>query len=176
MEDELREKGLRALRMLLFEKSVPGVKGWELKRRLGKDYLAALEVAKVEADKLGLRIVTIKDDETPPERAIYVLQPKEALHESELGKWLRIEEAAALAILNVELSLRGGALARKSIERLLTEKLPKWRVKQIIEKLKRLGYLEEEGELLRKGWRMKVEIDELGLLKDVISKAKEGIR
>ncbi len=173
-EEELREKGIKALKMLLFEGSTPGLKGWELKRRLGKDYLAALEVAKVEADKLGLRIVKVEDEEDKsPEKARYVLQPKEPLREAELSKWLRIEEAAALAIIDVELNLRGGMVQRKTIERILTQKLPSWRVKQILDKLKRLNYIEEDGDILRKGWRMIVEIDEPGLLKDIISKAKE---
>ena len=173
-EEELREKALKALRLLLFERTTPGMKGWELKRKLGKDYLAALEVAKVEAEKLGLRVVSVPDEEEPiPERARYLLLPKEPLKDPELGRWLRIEEAASLAVLNVELSIRGGVMTVKAAERLLTEKLPKWRVKQILDKLRKLGYIEMEGELLRKGWRMKIEIDEQGLLRDVVTRAKK---
>lgn len=173
-EEELREKALKALRLLLFERTAPGMKGWELKRRLGKDYLAALEVAKVEADKLGLRIAVVQDEDEPtPERARYLLLPKEPLKDPELGRWLRIEEAAALAMLDIELNIRGGAMTVKAAQRLLTEKLPKWRVKQIIDKLRKLEYIEMEGELMRKGWRMRVEIDEQGLLRDVVTRAKK---
>lgn len=172
-EEELKEKALKALRLLLFERATPGMSGWELKRRLGRDYLAALEVAKVEADRLGLKIVAVRDEEDPtPERARYMLLPKEPLKDPELGRWLRVDEAAALAILDIELNLRGGAMTVKAAQKLLTEKLPKWRVGQILDKLRKLGYIDVEGELVRKGWRMAVEIDEQGLLRDVMTMAK----
>ncbi|MDG7049315.1 MAG: hypothetical protein JRM87_04145, partial [Nitrososphaerota archaeon] len=83
--------------------------------------------------------------------------------------WLRIEEAAALAILIIELSIRGGVIQRDTSEKVLNKKLPIWRIKQILEKLKRLGYLTEEGALIRKGWRAEVEIDEPGFLRDLVN-------
>ncbi|MDG7041767.1 MAG: hypothetical protein JRN22_01805, partial [Nitrososphaerota archaeon] len=101
-EDEIRKKGLRALRLLMLDTSVqPGMKGWELKRRLGKGYTDALKIATMEADRIGLKIVTVPDEEFPEEidRARYVLQTKEPLTDPDYGGWLRREEAAALAIL-----------------------------------------------------------------------------
>jgi hypothetical protein len=171
-EDEIRKKGLRALRLLMLDTSVqPGMKGWELKRRLGKGYTDALKIATMEADRIGLKIVTVPDEEFPEEidRARYVLQTKEPLTDPDYGGWLRIEEAAALAILIIELSIRGGVIQRDTSEKVLNKKLPIWRIKQILEKLKRLGYLTEEGALIRKGWRAEVEIDEPGFLRDLVN-------
>lgn len=171
-EDELRKKGLRALRLLMLDTSVqPGLKGWELRRRLGKGYMDALKIAAIEADRIGLKIVTVPDEELPEEadKARYVLQTKEPLTDPDYGGWLRIEEAAALAILAIELSIRGGVIQREAAEKVLSKKLPIWRIKQILEKLKRLGYLKEEGALIRKGWRSEVEIDEPGFLRDLVN-------
>ncbi len=155
---------------MLETSSLPGLKGWELKKHLGKDYMDAIKVASLEADKLGLKIVIVPDDEAPKdiEKARFVLMPKEPLTEAEYSRWLRIEEIASLAMILLEISLRGGSVPLEVAVRMLTEKLPKWRVNQIIAKLERLGYIKEENGILFKDWRSKVEIDETGFFKDIL--------
>ncbi|MFP3225064.1 MAG: hypothetical protein RXR30_04645, partial [Nitrososphaeria archaeon] len=93
---------------------------------------------------------------------------KEPLSEADYSRWLRIEEIASLAMILVEISLRGGSAPLDVIIRILTEKLPRWRVNQIISKLERLGYIKEENGVVFKDWRSKVEIDETGFIKDII--------
>lgn len=170
-EEELQKKALKALRLLLIEtSSLPGLKGWELKKHLGKDYLEVIKVASIEADKLGMKIAMVPDDEAPKdfEKARFVLMTKEPLSEADYSRWLRIEEIASLAMILVKISLRGGSAPLDVIIRILTEKLPRWRVNQIISKLERLGYIKEENGVVFKDWRSKVEIDETGFIKDII--------
>ncbi|MGC8569320.1 MAG: hypothetical protein ACP5LW_04880 [Nitrososphaeria archaeon] len=175
-EEELRRKALKALRLLLIETSaLPGLKGWELKKHLGKDYLNVIKVASVEADRLGMKIAIIPDDEAPKDfdRARFVLMTKEPLTESDYSRWLRIEEIASLGLILTEINLRGGSAPLEVVVRMLTEKLPRWRVNQIISKLERLGYIKEENGVLFKDWRSRVEIDETGFMKDIILYRRE---
>lgn len=171
-EGELEAKARRMLRALLIESSSqPGMRGWELRRAFGKSYQQIVKVADAEAERLGLRIATVPDDEAPEDidRARFVLVTKEPLTEFEASRWLRIEEAASLAILIGEMAIRGGAITTDAAVKLLSQKLPRWRINQILSKLKRLGYIKEENGIIMKDWRTKVEIDEAGFLRDITS-------
>lgn len=175
-DEEIEQKARKVLKLLLIEtSSIPGMKGWELKKHVGRDYLNAVKVAAVQADGLGMKIAIVPDEEDPEnmDRARFVLMPKEPISELELSRWMRIEEVAALAILISEITIRGGAAPLQAVERILTSKLPKWRVNQIISKLKRLGYIKEENGLIMKDWRSKLEIDETGFIREIITISDE---
>jgi hypothetical protein len=170
---EVREKALKGLTVLLYQRHFqPGLKGWELKRLLGRSYLDVLKLTESMASDLGLKLVAVpeEEDEKDPDKARYVLVTKAPLKDRELGGWLRMEEAASLAIILSQLFVRTGSAPRRLLEDSIKEKLPGWRVQQIMNKLVRLGYVEEDGDFLKVGWRSKVEIDRDELLTSILSK------
>jgi hypothetical protein len=87
-----------------------------------------------------------------------------------------MEEAASLAILLSQLFVRAGSAPKRLLEDTIKEKLPAWRVQQIMNKLVRLGYLEEDGDFIRVGWRSRVEIDRDELLTSILSKRIDSSR
>ena len=161
MEDRdktLERKAMRALRMLLVQRGgKPGLKGWELRRRLGPGYLKVLELVKTEAAKLGLELRVV-EDERGPDYSRYLLVSSESV--SELGvSPLTTLEAAALAVI-LAMSYGGlDTLPLREVEATLSTKMPRWRVGQVISKLARLGYIEVSEETVRVGWRSKAEVD-----------------
>ena len=170
---EIREKALKGLTTLLYQRHFqPGLKGWELKRLLGRGYLDVLKLTGSLASEFGLKLVAVPDeeDEKDPDKARYVLVTKAPLKDRELGGWLRMEEAASLAILLSQLFVRAGSAPKRLLEDTIKEKLPAWRVQQIMNKLVRLGYLEEDGDFIKVGWRSRVEIDRDELLTSILSK------
>ena len=170
---EIREKALKGLTMLLYQRHFqPGLKGWELKRLLGRSYLDVLKLTESLASEFGLKLVAVPDDEDEkdPDKARYVLVTRAPLKDRELGGWLRMEEAASLAILLSQLFVRAGSAPKRLLEDTIKEKLPAWRVQQIINKLVRLGYLEEDGDFIKVGWRSRVEIDRDELLTSILSR------
>jgi hypothetical protein len=173
---ELKEKALKGLTTLLYQRHFqPGLKGWELKRLLGRGYADVLRLTDEMAADLGLKLVAVPDveDEKDPDKARYVLVMKAPLKDKELGGWLRMEESASLAILLSQLYVRAGSAPRRLLEDMIKEKLPAWRVAQIMNKLVRLGYIEEDGDFVRIGWRSKVEIDRDELLTSILSKRSD---
>ena len=173
---ELKAKALKGLTTLLHQRHFqPGLKGWELKRLLGRSYLDVMKLTESMAGDLGLKLVAVPDeeDEKDPDKARYVLVTKEPLKDREMGGWLRMEESASLAILLSQLYVRSGSAPRRLLEDSIKEKLPGWRVAQIMGKLIRLGYIYEDGDFLKIGWRSKVEVDRDELLTSILSKRSD---
>ncbi len=166
-ESVLRDKALRALRMLLVSRGRPGLKGWELRRRLGPSYLKALEVLKVEAGKLGLELRVVEDEEGGgPDSARYLLVSTEPA--SEVGSPLTVVEAAALALI-IALTYGGrGEAPLKEVQQALYSKLSKWRADQALYRLSRLGYIEVD-DVVRLGWRTRAEVDVGKLARALVS-------
>ncbi|MGA1975105.1 MAG: hypothetical protein ABSG92_05665, partial [Conexivisphaerales archaeon] len=55
---EIREKALKGLTTLLYQRHFqPGLKGWELKRLLGRGYLDVLKLTGSLASEFGLKLV-----------------------------------------------------------------------------------------------------------------------
>jgi len=53
----------RAARLLLFRSGMkPGIKGWELARSLGKDYLQVIRALDERLAELGLKVVAVSQD------------------------------------------------------------------------------------------------------------------
>lgn len=173
--EELKEKAKKGLVYLLTQRhSMPGCKGWELKRVLGRNYAKIIPLIESRAEELGfqLRIVNDDNDEEDIDRARFVLVSKYPVLDKEVGGWLRMEEAASLAILLAIMHSKGGAESKESALDMLKEKLPVWRAEQIISKLIRLGYIEEDSGYLKPGWRSKIEIDINELLTSILTKGK----
>ncbi|MDG6933883.1 MAG: hypothetical protein JRN68_04230 [Nitrososphaerota archaeon] len=177
LEAQLRESARAGLRFLLIQRrSQPGCKGWELKRELGRNYLQILRLVNGMASDIGLKLVSVPDEDFPddPDRSRYLLVSKEPLSEKDTGSWLRMEEAASLAIILSHLFVKGEVDSKAVVMTMVREKLPSWRAQQVVSKLTRLGYLEDDAGYIRVGWRTKVEIDRDELLTSILSRRPEG--
>ncbi len=182
-EAELRAKLKRAAHMLFFRThSRPGVKGWELKKGLGRNYLKVVDLLNKELEKIGLRIEAISQEGGRPKNeqdflySTFFVTFKDPPDWPEVrGSGWRIDEMAALtACLSLILS-RGGKIRRKEIDELLEKKIPSWRTRAMTEKFLRMGYLSlsEENEVIV-GWRSMVEIDLQKLMNLLLGKETES--
>ncbi|MEM2904142.1 MAG: hypothetical protein QW057_09605 [Candidatus Bathyarchaeia archaeon] len=181
MSDESTEaaayarKMKRAAQLLFFQRHRrPGVKGWELKRALGRNYMKVVELLDAELEKLGLEVKAVQEEglslEKPsPEeldRARFVLRLRDPLTatDARLSGW-RIDDIAALAATVAYIISRQGKALQRDVERLLEAKFPRWVVQYALERFLRRGYLtRDESGMLYLGWRSRAEIDQKLLL------------
>ncbi|NIQ05269.1 MAG: hypothetical protein GWO20_05945 [Candidatus Korarchaeota archaeon] len=176
-QTELKRKSYYARKIkrathLLFYKHhrKPGVKGWELKNRLGSDYPKVLNILDNHLEKLDLQIKTVFEGEKPAEKPaleelnkarFYVtlrggLTPKE----TKLCGW-RIDDIAGLAMSISYIISKKGRAPREEVEDLLRNKLPGWRVDINMNRYIRSGYLaEDENKQLYLDWRTRAEVDQ----------------
>lgn len=157
----------RAARLLLFRSSAkPGVKGWELARALGDDYLEVVKALNSLLEPLGLEVVAVDEEgrrlrmEGDLRRGLFlvVLREPPTIEEAKTSGW-RIDDLAVLAASLLYLLARGGSAPRSELVGVLKAKFKGPRLSYALERLVRLGYLEEEGEQVKVGWRSRVEID-----------------
>ncbi|MEM0442693.1 MAG: hypothetical protein QXS57_05040 [Candidatus Caldarchaeum sp.] len=174
-----RKKISTAMAMLLFTSHrLPGVRGYELRRRIGKNYLKVLESLNHRLEPLGLRVKTLFEtpsDKEPSEedydRARYFITLADPLSLSDIvaAGW-RIDDLAVLSTSLAVLFSRGGRAPKKELIDLLESKLPKWRVEAALERFVRRGYLHDIGDgMLAVGWRALAEVDQKELIKAVSS-------
>lgn len=160
--------------MLVNRGGRPGVKGWELRRRFGQGYVKLLEVVKTEAAKLGLELRVVEDEKGPDYSRYLLVSSDPAI---ELGASpLTMLEAAALAVI---LAMSYGGLDTVSlneVKAVLSTKMPKWRIGQVVSKLARLGYIEVEGDSVRIGWRSRAEVDVNKLAKMLLAMGLAKLR
>lgn len=198
-EAEVSRKVGRALQMLMLQKHrYPGVKGWELRKALGRDYQKYIEILNAEIFKLGLAVKTVEEDaeatKSEQERmdgARYFVIFKESLSGSDLGTLgMRIDDLAILAASIAYMIPRQGKVRRRELEQVLREKFPKWKVQLNLDRFVGKGYLMEghdEGgggassrgsrgggagggsDKLHIGWRTKAEIDQKTLLSLILA-------
>jgi hypothetical protein len=166
----------RAAHLLFFRRHrKPGVRGWELRKRLGADYPKVLGILDSFLEKLDLRVKTVFETEMPKEKPsleeldkarFYItlrggLTPKE----TKMMGW-RIDDIAGLAITISSIISKKGKASRDEIEQLLRDKLPGWRVDINLDRYIRSGYIaEDENKQLYLDWRTRAEIDEGALIK-----------
>jgi hypothetical protein len=177
-EAEVARKVKRAAQLLLLQRHrAPGVKGWELKRALGRDYPKILEVLREELARLDLELKVIYEEEpqgepTPRQldtaRFFVVLKKPPTLSDLVAGGW-RIDDLSILAATLAYLISRQGKAPRKEVERLLREKFPRWRVEVNLDRFTRRGYLTEVEGVLAIGWRARAEFDQKTLLSLVLA-------
>ena len=152
----------------------PGVKGWELRRRLGSDYSKVLNILDNHLEKLDLQIKTIFEEgktvEKPTlkqlDKARFYITLRGGLEskEAKLIGW-RIDDIAGLAIAISFIISKRGKAPRKDVEELLRNKLPGWRVDVNMGRYIRSGYLaEDESGQLYLDWRTRAEIDQKALV------------
>jgi hypothetical protein len=174
-EAEVAIKVKRVLQTILSPKArAPGVKGWELRRTVGKDYYTIVQAAKSELDRLGLTIRTVGEEgeltaEVTPEQldeARYYVIFKEPLSIKEAtSSGMSVDDLAALAVTLSYLTSKRGKASLKEVEKMLKEKLPKWKVEWNLRRFVRKGYIVKgEDDIISIGWRSLVEVDLKSLL------------
>jgi hypothetical protein len=169
----------RAAKILFFRRHrQPGVKGWELRRSLGKNYLKIIDLLNQRLTSIGLQVNTVYEGAVNPEkptkeqrdRARLYITLKDPLSASDLvmSGW-RVDEVAGLVVAVSYIISKQGKASRREVELLLKEKFPKWRVEPNLNRFIRRGYLNEIDDILYLDWRARAEIDQKTLLKLVIS-------
>lgn len=152
----------------------PGVKGWELRKRLGSDYPKVLNILDSYLEKLDLQIKTVFEGERPAEkptleelnRARFYVTLRGGLtsKEAKLCGW-RIDDIAGLAVSIAFILSKEGKAPRDEVEDLLRNKLPEWRVDINMSRYIRSGYLaEDENRNLYLDWRTRAEVDQNALV------------
>ena len=165
----------QATHMLFFKHHrKPGVKGWELKKRLGADYPKILALLNSYLEKLDLQVKTVFEEGKPSEkptkaqldRARFYITLRGGLtpKETKMMGW-RIDDIAGLAMTISTIIAKKGKASREEVEQLLRDKLPGWRVNVNIDRYIRAGYIDQDkkGQLYL-DWRARAEIDQKTLV------------
>jgi len=165
----------RATHLLFYRRHrKPGVKGWELRKRLGSDYPRVLGLLDTYLEKLDLQVKTVFEGEKPSEkptleqldRARFYITLRGGLtpKETKMSGW-RIDDIAGLAIAISYIISKRGKAPREDVEELLRDKLPGWRVDLNMDRYIRAGYLaQDENKQLYLDWRTRAEVDEKALV------------
>jgi len=172
---QYQRKLKRATHLLFYKRHRrPGVKGWELRKRLGSDYPKVLGLLDTYLEKLDLKIKTVFETEKPTEkptleqldRARFFITLRGSLtpKETKMSGW-RIDDIAGLAMTIAFTISKKGKASRDEVENLLRDKLPGWRVDINLDRYIRAGYLsQDENQQLYLDWRTRAEIDEKALV------------
>lgn len=177
----------RATHFLFFKRhQKPGVKGWELHRALGADYPKVLEVLDDYLKSLDLQVKTVFEEEKTPAgkpkledlnraRFYVTLRGQLTPKESKMIGW-RIDDLAGLAVAISYIISKKGQAQRKDVEKILSEKLPGWKVGMNIDRYIRYGYLQQdENEQLYLDWRTRAEVNEKTLV-DILLQSEAQAR
>lgn len=180
----LARKVRRAAQLLLVQRHrTPGVKGWELRKALGKNYMKIVKMLDGELEKLGFQVKIVYEDGGEQEldeearldraRFLVTLRGRLTAADAQASGW-RIDDLAALAATLAYLTSRQGKAPKGEIERLLSAKLPAWRVGMVLDRFVRLGYLREDEGVLSVGWRSRAEVDPERLAEILLTISEEG--
>ncbi|MDH5806925.1 MAG: hypothetical protein QXW62_06735 [Candidatus Methanomethylicaceae archaeon] len=163
-EISLSKKIKKAALLLFFQHHrLPGAKGWELRKVLGKDYMKIIKLLNRRLDELGLEVKIVHEGSSEEQsedfdRARFYIVSKSPMIE-ELSGW-RIDTLAVLAASIAYITSKQGKATRQEVEEFLREKFPDWKIEQDLNIFIRRGYLsEDEVNNLYIGWRTRAEID-----------------
>ncbi|MDW8041640.1 MAG: hypothetical protein RMJ75_02390 [Nitrososphaerota archaeon] len=165
-----RKVAIAAALMLTSGHRQPGVRGWELRRRLGKNYERVLEALNTRLKRVGLKIRSVQEEGSDdPDRTRYYVVVSEPLALNDLGTMgYSIDEVAILAVTLAFLFTNNDRAQYKQVVELLESKYPKWRVESVLERMVRRGYLvRTDDDNLVVGWRSRVEVDRQELLRAI---------
>ncbi len=172
---QYQRKLKRATHLLFYKRHRrPGVKGWELRKKLGSDYPKVLGLLDAYLEKLDLKVKTVFESEKPSDkptleqldRARFFITLRGSLtpKETKMSGW-RIDDIAGLAIATAFIISKKGKAPRDEVEDLLRDKLPGWRVDINLDRYIRAGYLsQDENQQLYLDWRTRAEVDEKALV------------
>ncbi|MFH0897274.1 MAG: hypothetical protein V1850_04420 [Candidatus Bathyarchaeota archaeon] len=171
----------RAAKILFYQRHrQPGVKGWELKKALGRDYVKIIALLDNQLDSTGLQVKTVYESADQPskpteeqlERARFYITLKEPIHTSDMimSSW-RVDDVSALVVAVAYIISKQGKAPRKEVEQILREKLPNWKVVRNINRFIDRGYLnQDKNDVLYLDWRARAEIDQRELVKLILGK------
>jgi len=169
----LQRKIRKAFQVLILQRGRnPGVKGWEMKRNLGKDYKTILEVLSADLKALGLEVHEVPGIEGTDDSTRYLLRFREppTLSEAETAGF-RIDDLAVLAASIALVNTKQGRIARRELETFLREKFPRWRIDYSLDRYVKKGYLDQDDKsLIRIGWRTRAEVDEKSLVTLILAR------
>ncbi len=178
---KLEKKMAQAVALILASgHRLPGVRGWELRRRLGKNFPKIINSLDSRLKQIGLRVKVVPDPEAGPEdldRARFYIVLSDPLTLSDVQTLgYSLDELAILSATLAYLLAKNGSSSEKEVVEMLETKYPRWRVEAALERLARRGYLNrtEEG-VVSIGWRTLVEVDKQELLKAFASLSTEGV-
>ncbi len=168
-----------AVQLLFFtHHRLPGVRGWELRQELGPDWLDIVDVLDTQLKPLDLkitRVLEIPEVEAEPTRAqladarFYVTMRGTVDQKTAKSIGWRIDDIAGLAVTIAYIISKQGKSLRTDVEKILSEKLPGWRVKMSIDRYVNQGYLgEDERGVIYMNWRSRAEIDQKQLVDLVV--------
>ncbi|MFH0897266.1 MAG: hypothetical protein V1850_04380 [Candidatus Bathyarchaeota archaeon] len=179
---EYMKKAKRATKILFYKRHrQPGVKGWELKRALGSDYIKIVDIVNRQLENLDLQVNVVYESPEAPknpteeqlEKARFYITLREPLQSSDMtmSGW-RIDDIAVLVVAVSFIISKQGKSTRKEVEQILREKFPKRRIDFSLNRFIRMGYLsQDEANVLYLDWRARAEIDQKTLLKLIIGEA-----
>ncbi|HYC26740.1 MAG TPA: hypothetical protein VEB67_01815 [Nitrososphaerales archaeon] len=172
----LERKVRKAFQVLILQRGRnPGVKGWEMKRYLGRDYRKILEVLGEDVSAMGLEVFEVKGADGTDDSTRFLLRFRDPPSVSEAEtSGIRIDDLAVLAATIAFVNSKQGRVARREVEQFLKEKFPRWRVDYSLDRYVKRGYLEQdERTMLHIGWRTRAEVDEKTLMTMILSRAQE---
>ena len=169
----------KATQMLFYKRhQKPGVRGSELHKALGSDYPKVLDLLEDYLKPLNLQVKTVFEEEKTPEKPtieeldkarFYVTLRGDAATKDKLIGW-RIDDLAGLAITISFVISKKGQAPRKDVEKLLSEKMPNWKIGLNIERYIRYGYLgQDDNGLIYLDWRTRAEVDQKALINMLLS-------
>ena len=173
-----------AVQLLFFKHHrLPGVRGWELRKELGRDWRNVLDVLDKQIKPLDLRVTQAFDEPDIVEPTNAQLQDARyyitlrGTVDQKTAKTIgwRIDDIAGLAVSVAYLISKQGKAPRVDVERVLQEKLPGWRVKLNLDRYIQQGYLgaDEQG-VMYLDWRSRAEIDNKKLVGLVVGFGKKN--
>ncbi len=173
----LDRKTRRAFQVLILQRGRnPGVKGWEMRRYLGKDYKKILEVLSDDLKPLGLEVHNVPGPEGTDDSTRFLLRFRDAptLSEAETAGF-RIDDLAVLAASIALVNSKQGRISRKELQSFLKGKFPRWRIDYSVERYIKRGYLDvDDKELIRIGWRTRAEVDERSLMTLILAQGTQS--
>jgi hypothetical protein len=156
----------------------PGVKGLELHKTLGSDYPKVLDLLDDYLKPLDLQVKTVFEEEKTPEKPtleeldnarFYVTLRGDSSTKDKLIGW-RIDDLAGLAVTISYIISKKGQASRKDVEKLLSEKMPNWKIGLNIDRYVRYGYLgQDDNGQLYLDWRTRAEVDQRALINMLLS-------
>lgn len=169
----------KATQMLLYKRhQKPGVRGSELHKALGSDYPKVLDLLDDYLKPLDLQVKTVFEEEKTPEKPtleeldnarFFVALRGDLSTKDKLIGW-RIDDLAGLAITISYIISKKGQASRKDVEKLLSEKMPNWKVGLNVDRYVRYGYLgQDDNGQLYLDWRTRAEVDQKALINMLLS-------
>jgi len=177
------DKLKRAIHLLVFRRGkMPGAKEWELKEKVGKNYVQVLDQLNTMLSELDLEIKKVtapssgqmSQEEDPVQmdepRYYVTLKGSLGLKEAKMIGW-RIDNLAALSGAIAYVVAKQGKAPREDVEKVVAQKYGRWKAQTLVDVFLRAGYLEEDDAgVMSLGWRTKSEVN----LPALMTKMTEG--